>query len=57
MDKILEPCRRASGSFRAHFASKEAAESLRSGPKELADLSGRCSAPLPQMFSLASLLA
>jgi len=28
-----EPCRRASGSFRAHFASKEGAEAFAADPK------------------------
>ena len=30
--EVMEPCRRASGSFRAHFPSKEAAEAFAAGP-------------------------
>lgn len=35
MDKILEPCRRASGTFRAHFPNKEAAEAFRDDPRNV----------------------
>jgi hypothetical protein len=46
MDKILEPCRRASGSFRVYFASKEAAEAFAADPKNWptyqGDVAHRC---------------
>jgi len=45
MDKTLEPCRRASGSFRAHFPSEEAAEAFAADPANTdynGDIAHRC---------------
>jgi hypothetical protein len=44
-NEFLEPCRRASGSFRKHFPSKEAAEAFSADPRNAAyhgDIAHRC---------------
>jgi hypothetical protein len=57
MDKILEPCRRTAGGFRAYFNTKEEARGIRSRPGELACVQGRHRTPLSQMLALSPLPA